>query len=270
MAQNWFKHDYGARNDADLLELRAECGWKGYGLFYAIIETMAENEKGAIDLDKIGGLSIGFGLPKDEILAFVETCLKIGIFYTDEDGMIRNSRITAHVEKMKSFQEAGKKGAQKRWSNDSDRGANRGANGPPNAGAYADKSRVDKSRLEERANTDKDINSLKASNVEKKEQDSEKKEAGAIFPEKPSLYFYKLGRRLKKIIPEEVLKNVGNEVLESDLKTFHDTLESDGIEEPRAFIIAKARTADWTGLYWDDFPEILFESETKPQNQWMK
>ena len=72
MPQNWFKHDYGARNDDNILELRAEYGWKGYGLFYAFIETMAENEKGAIDLDKIGGLSIGYNLPKEELLAFVE------------------------------------------------------------------------------------------------------------------------------------------------------------------------------------------------------
>lgn len=143
MAKSWFKHDYGARNDDDILELRAEYGWKGYGLFYAFIETMAENETGAIDLDKIGGLSIGYNLPKEELLAFVETCLNIGLFYKDDDGFIRNSRITKHIEKLKSFREAGKKGAKKRWSDDSDKGANRGASDTPM------QSRVDKSREEE-------------------------------------------------------------------------------------------------------------------------
>lgn len=148
MAQNWFKHDYGARNDDDILELRAKYGWKGYGLFYAFIETMAENEKGAIDLDKIGGLSIGYNLPKKDLLAFVESCLDIGLFYKDGDGLIRNDRITNHVEKLQSFREAGKKGAEKRWSDNSDRGANSGATDTPM------QSRVDKSRVDKKPYTD--------------------------------------------------------------------------------------------------------------------
>lgn len=153
MAQNWFKHDYNARNDDNILELRAEYGWKGYGLFYAFIETMAENEKGAIDINKIGGLSVGFSLPKEELITFIETCIEIGLFTKDEDGFIRNKRITKHVEKLKGFKEAGKKGAKKRWSNDSDRGANRGASGRGNATPNADKIRQDKNRKDKNSNS---------------------------------------------------------------------------------------------------------------------
>lgn len=145
MAQSWFKHDYGARNDDDILELRAEYGWKGYGLFYAFIETMAENEKGAIDMEKIGGLSIGYNLPKGELISFVETCLDIGLFYKDGGGLIRNDRITNHVEKLRSFREAGKKGAKKRWSDNSNRGANGEATDTPMQ-SRVDKSRVDKNK----------------------------------------------------------------------------------------------------------------------------
>jgi hypothetical protein len=144
MAQQWFKHDYNSRSDDKILDLRAEYGWKGYGLFFAFIEKMCENETGAIDRDRIGGLSIGFGLPKDELLTFIDYCIKIGLFFEDEDGMIRNERATQHVEKLNSFREAGKKGAKKRWSNDSDRGANKGANGKPNTTPNADKIREDK------------------------------------------------------------------------------------------------------------------------------
>lgn len=154
MAQNWFQHDYNARNDDKILELRAEYGWKGYGLFYAFIETMCENETGAIDSDKIGGLSIAYSLPKEELLTFIDFCLSIKLFYRDDDGLLRNERITKHVKKMQSFREAGRKGAKKRWSGESDRGGIaplKTGNKDPNTRAYADKSRVDKSRKENKS-----------------------------------------------------------------------------------------------------------------------
>lgn len=139
MAQNWFKHDYNARNDDKLLQLRAMMGWEGYGLFFALVEIMCENDKGYIDGQKIGGLSVGLGVPIDTLQELIEGCLDVGLFYIGDDEMIHNSRVDHHVAKMKSFREAGKKGAKKRWSNKSDKGANRGAN----TGVNADKSRVD-------------------------------------------------------------------------------------------------------------------------------
>lgn len=140
MAQNWFKHDYSARNDEKILELRAEYGWKGYGLFFGLIESMCETETGCLDRDRIGGLCVAYNLPKDELLGFIDYCIEVELFFEDEDELIRNKRVTSHLKRMNTFKEAGKKGAEKRWSKQSDRGAN----GKANAGAYADKIREDK------------------------------------------------------------------------------------------------------------------------------
>lgn len=140
MAQNWFKHDYSARNDEKILELRAEYGWKGYGLFFGLVESMCETETGCIDTERIGGLSVGYGLPKDELLTFIEFCLDIELFYEDEEGLIKNKRVIEHLEHMNTLKEAGKKGAQKRWNKQKNRGANGVANDSPNA----DKIREDK------------------------------------------------------------------------------------------------------------------------------
>ena len=144
MAQHWFKHDYSARNDEKILELRAEYGWKGYGLFFAIVETMCETEKGCIDTDRIGGLSVGFSLPKDELLNFIDFCTSIELLYEDDDGLIRNKRVVEHLDHMNTLKEAGKKGANKRWKQHKNRGANGGANATPNA----EKIREDKKREE--------------------------------------------------------------------------------------------------------------------------
>lgn len=145
MARKWFQHDYDARCDDKMLELRAELGWKGYGLFYGCLELMCQNEKGYLEVDKIGGLSVAFSLPRNEMSEFVDLCVDIGLFTKDEDGKIRNNRITKHIEKMKSFSEAGKKGAEKRWSKDSNRGASNKASSNGNTGVSTDKSRIDKS-----------------------------------------------------------------------------------------------------------------------------
>lgn len=147
MARNWFPHNYNARNDEKILELRAQFGWKGYGLFYAFIEMMCDNGKGCIETDKIGGLSIAFNLPKDELLEFIDFCVKIGLFLQDEGGRVGNSRITKHLDKMEAFSEAGKKGAKKRWSEQTDRGAIAPPK-PTHAKANADKSTVDKSTVD--------------------------------------------------------------------------------------------------------------------------
>ena len=142
MAQNWFKHDYNARNDEKILELRAEYGWKGYGLFFGIIEFMCETETGCLDTERIGGLSVAYNLPKDELLGFISFCIDIDLFFEDEDGLIKSGRVVTHLEKMNTYKQAGKKGAKKRWNKKSDEGGNRGAISDPNA----DKIREDKNR----------------------------------------------------------------------------------------------------------------------------
>lgn len=144
MAQNWFKHDYGARNDEKILELRSEYGWEGYGIFFGLVEFMCETETGCIDTDRIGGLSVGYGVAKDRLLAIIDFCISIDLFYVDDDGLVRNDRVVKHLESMKTFKEAGKKGAKKRWNKRSNRGANRGAI----EGVNADKIRLDKIRLD--------------------------------------------------------------------------------------------------------------------------
>ena len=167
MAQNWFKHDYNARNDEKILELRAEYGWKGYGLFFGIIEFMCETETGCLDTERIGGLSVAYNLPKDELLAFISFCIDIDLFFEDEDGLIKSGRVVTHLEKMNTYKQAGKKGAKKRWNKQSGRGANGKANNTPNADKIReDKRREDNNYYSQRiVDTVPDIESIEDKNV---------------------------------------------------------------------------------------------------------
>jgi uncharacterized protein DUF4373 len=112
----FFDHDYTARNDDKILELRADFGAEGYGIFWMIVETMAENENGGAKASLMGGLSHGYGVPKDRLIAVVEKCLEVGLFY-EIDGYYFSKRMLKHKTFRKSLSVKGKEGAEKRWKN---------------------------------------------------------------------------------------------------------------------------------------------------------
>ncbi len=110
----YFQHDYNARNDDKILELRSKYGAEGYGIFWMIIETMAENENGGAKAGLIGGLSLGYGVAKDKLLDIFNYCLEIGLFY-EESGYYYSKRLLTHKEFRKVLSENGAAGAAKRW-----------------------------------------------------------------------------------------------------------------------------------------------------------
>lgn len=122
----YFSHDFNARNDEKILELRSNFGAEGYGIFWMIVETMAENENGGINGVLIGGLSHGYGVSKSLLKEILDCCVRVGLFY-EKDGFYLSNRLLAYKEFRKVQSEYGKVGAEKRW------GGHRGANGSANA-----------------------------------------------------------------------------------------------------------------------------------------
>jgi len=120
----YFTHDYNARNDDKILELRSTFGAEGYGVFWMIIESMAENENGGVKATLIGGLSLGYGVAKDRLLEIITFCISIGLLY-EEEGVYFSKRMLTHKQMRKSLSESGAEGAKKRW------GGHREAIAPP-------------------------------------------------------------------------------------------------------------------------------------------
>lgn len=118
----YFSHDYNARNDDKILQLRSRYGVGAYGLFWMIVETMAENERGGFEKRLIGGLSLGYGVAIGWLSEIIEYCLEIGLLY-EKEGVIYSKRLLNHKEFRKELSEFGKDGAKKRW----------GGHSPPNA-----------------------------------------------------------------------------------------------------------------------------------------
>ena len=58
----WFQHDSNAQHDERVLELRAEYGWEGYGLFWGLVEKMRDCPDYRLSMATVGGLSAGMGV----------------------------------------------------------------------------------------------------------------------------------------------------------------------------------------------------------------
>lgn len=108
----YFSHDYNARNDDKLLELRALYGNEGYAVYFYCLETMAERGDGYIKATLIGGLSLGYNVSKEYLEKFLEKCTKLELFCKDKKGYF-NKRMIGHLEFRRKLSEAGRKGGLK-------------------------------------------------------------------------------------------------------------------------------------------------------------
>lgn len=145
----YFSHDINAHSDEKILAMRVDYGWEGYGLFWAIIESMAEatdyklrfsdGTPGEID---IAGLALSFHVSRKRLEKFVENCIKkykLFVFLENKkyfSSQTLTRRLSMRDEKLSKLRVAGQKGAEKRWKTDSH------PNGHPNG----NKIKVNKSK----------------------------------------------------------------------------------------------------------------------------
>lgn len=127
----YFTHDYTASTDYKILYLRAEMGWEGYGLFWYIVEQLAQSG-GILPLKSIKVLSMQSGVETAKIEALIRS---YGLFeVTDEH--FSSKRLNQTLDKVKKLSESGRKGAAKKWA---DGHPNSPPISPPNGEAYANK-----------------------------------------------------------------------------------------------------------------------------------
>ncbi len=116
LESHFFKHDVTAKDDQKILELRADYGAEGYGLYWMMVETMYTSG-GNIDRGAIGGLSLGYGVPKDTLLAIMNRCTELGLLIEIDEGKLTSKRVQEAIGDRRQASINGKKGAEKRWKN---------------------------------------------------------------------------------------------------------------------------------------------------------
>jgi hypothetical protein len=121
----YFSHDYNAANDTKILFLRHQLGMEGYGIYWYLIEQLA-NAGGKLPLELI------------PVLAMQMHCTDVKVngvlmnfdLFTIESGEFWSHRLQDHLELRLKLSQSGKAGANNRWKNG---GAIGGAIGEGNA-----------------------------------------------------------------------------------------------------------------------------------------
>lgn len=76
----YFPHDSNAHSDEKILKLRLKFGWEGYGIYWAIIETLREQKNYKYQLNSIEALALSLGLPVDKLQVIINYCCEIKLF----------------------------------------------------------------------------------------------------------------------------------------------------------------------------------------------
>jgi hypothetical protein len=121
----YFSHDYNAANDTKILFLRHQLGMEGYGIYWFLIERLAD-AGGKMPLDLIPILSMQMQSTDVKVKGVIT---QFDLF-TIEEGEFWSERLQKHLGLREKLSQSGKNGAENRWGNG---GANRGAIGEGNA-----------------------------------------------------------------------------------------------------------------------------------------
>ena len=114
----YFQHDYNARNDERILQIRAEHGLPGYGLYFMLLESMAESGDGYLSLDGMAGLSLSYGSAIEQLKALILRCIELGLFH-EVKGRFSSKRMIEYKNFRKERSESGRRGANNRWGDSS-------------------------------------------------------------------------------------------------------------------------------------------------------
>ena len=121
----YFSHDYNARNDFKVLFLRQQLGIEGYGIYWFLIESLAESG-GILPLKIIPVLAMQMQVTETKVSGVINS---FDLFQVTDNEFF-SVRLNKHLEKRNLLSEKGKEGAILRWRN---RDAIGDAIGNPNA-----------------------------------------------------------------------------------------------------------------------------------------
>lgn len=117
----YFSHDANARQDEKILMLRAEHGWEGYGIYWALIEMMFESGDTSLHHNKIKGIAVSYNIDITLLQSVINTCITEELFVSDGEQFWSNSllrRKQKFYDLKEKKAEAGRKGMAKRWGKD--------------------------------------------------------------------------------------------------------------------------------------------------------
>jgi len=106
----YFSHDYTASDDVKMLFLRQSLGMEGIGIFWYIVERMAQ-AGGLLPLKIIPVLSMQMQVTETKVQGVINN---FDLFVIDQEHFF-SRRLNESLNLRKTLQEAGRRGAEKRF-----------------------------------------------------------------------------------------------------------------------------------------------------------
>jgi len=130
----YFSHDYNAANDVKILFLRQKLGMQGYGIYWFIIESLAQSN-GILPYEIIEVLAMQMQVDYKIVHSVI---YDFGLFVsrgTGDNKYFVSQRLLHHLDLRNTLKEKGKQGAAKRWGN-----------APPNGNPNANETKLNENK----------------------------------------------------------------------------------------------------------------------------
>ena len=116
----YFSHDSNALTDTKILNMRADYGMEGYGLFWAIVEMLRNEEEYKLDLDKNTYRAIKtLTNTQINVEEFIKNCIEDYKLFEQEDGKFFSNSLLKRMEEKDKKSTLAREKAIKRWNNNS-------------------------------------------------------------------------------------------------------------------------------------------------------
>jgi len=138
----YFSHDYNANSDVKILFLRQQLGMEGYGIYWMLIESLA-NAGGFLPMKIIPVFAMQMQTSQVKVESVIN---EFGLFAITNNGFL-SDRLNGHLELRKTLSDKGREGAIKRWENHK---KDSPPISPPNGEGNAKESKVKESKIKER------------------------------------------------------------------------------------------------------------------------
>lgn len=117
----YFSHDSNALTDTKILNMRADYGLEGYGLYWAIIEMLRNEEDYKLELSKNTYRAIKtLTNTKIDIEKFIKDCIEDYKLFNEKDEKFYSNSLLRRMEEKDKKSTIAREKAQKRWNSNAE------------------------------------------------------------------------------------------------------------------------------------------------------
>lgn len=113
----YFSHDCNARNDVKILKLRRKLGMEGYGIYWALVEMLREEELYILQIKYIDEIAFSLSVDVEKLNSVI---YDFELFVIENEGFY-SDRLMRSMDKYKEMlnkkSKAGQKGMKNRYDN---------------------------------------------------------------------------------------------------------------------------------------------------------